>query len=96
MPRGQGSTGRNVSATSLSQGRNRSDYKPLTARQRKIINTAVSAIPAGRAVKVGAKVGSTVARSRVGQRVKKFIDDSPKTWEEYDKPYVPKPKKPKK
>jgi hypothetical protein len=88
-----------LSATSLSQGRNRSDYKPLTPTQRKVVDAAVSLIPAGRAVKVGAKVGSAAARSRVGQKVsqkvnkkvsetrarRKAFDENP-SWGEFDVP----------
>jgi hypothetical protein len=67
-----------LSATSLSQGRNRSDYKPLSSTQRKVINTAVmTAIPAGRALKAGAQVAKMVAKKPASRRfAKEFAEKS--------------------
>jgi hypothetical protein len=45
-----------LSASALSQGRNRADYKPMTPTQRKVVNTAIALVPAGRAAKVGGKI----------------------------------------
>ena len=63
-----GNSARDVSALSLSQGRNRSDYTPMTATQRKIVDAAIAAVPAGRALKVGAKAAKAVDQS-IAKRV---------------------------